>query len=100
MFIRILTTLTAKEQFWLSRIILKDTKMSCTQNTMFKIFHPLAMELYNTCSDLKHVCEQVSNVSACTPLILYNADTGAGADCRWRIPSRSASPWAFGPSSP
>lgn len=59
--LKILKDHTAREQFWLARIIIKDMKMGVTHNSMLKIFHPQAEEIYNTCTSLKTVCELVAD---------------------------------------
>lgn len=48
-------SMTAEEQRWLVRIILKDMTISVKETTVFSVFHPDAHTLFNTCSDLKKV---------------------------------------------
>ncbi len=36
-------------------------KMACNQNSMFKMLHPSATEIYNTCTSLKIVCESIAD---------------------------------------
>ncbi|KAL1919805.1 uncharacterized protein VTP21DRAFT_1736 [Calcarisporiella thermophila] len=50
---------SATEQKWIIRIILKDLKIGISERTVFKAFHPDAYDLFNTCSDLKKVCEDL-----------------------------------------
>ncbi|KAF5351528.1 hypothetical protein D9758_007230 [Tetrapyrgos nigripes] len=52
---RIYNRTTPEEQKWIVRIILKDLVISVKETTVFRIFHPDAQDLYNTCSDLKKV---------------------------------------------
>ncbi|GJE90990.1 DNA ligase 4 [Phanerochaete sordida] len=52
---RVYNSMTAEEQRWLVRIILKDMVISVRENTVFSVFHPDAHDLFNTCSDLKKV---------------------------------------------
>ncbi|KAJ9102382.1 hypothetical protein QFC21_002782 [Naganishia friedmannii] len=48
--------LSAEEQRWLIRIILKDLKAGVREKTVLSAFHPQAIELFNVSSDLKRVC--------------------------------------------
>ncbi|EKM49973.1 uncharacterized protein PHACADRAFT_178599 [Phanerochaete carnosa HHB-10118-sp] len=52
---RVYNSMTAEEQRWLVRIILKDMVISVKETTVFSVFHPDAHDLFNTCSDLKKV---------------------------------------------
>ena len=64
--------MTAEEQRWVARIILKgklyvavrmtfndtwneDMNIMVKETTVFSVFHPDAHDLFNTCSDLKKV---------------------------------------------
>jgi len=58
-FLKIINTMCGREVFWFCRIILKDMKMGMSKDTILKLFHPNALELYNTTSSLKKVCEVV-----------------------------------------
>ncbi|KAG8934827.1 DNA ligase (ATP) [Tulasnella sp. 418] len=49
-------TCTPEEQRWIIRIILKDLGISIRENSVLPVFHPEAMDMFNTCSDLKRVC--------------------------------------------
>ncbi|GAA5972708.1 hypothetical protein JCM11641_002986 [Rhodosporidiobolus odoratus] len=51
-----ITRLTAEEMKWLIRIILRDLKIGMGEKTIFDQLHPDAMEVFNTCSDVKRVC--------------------------------------------
>lgn len=53
--------LSRREHFWLTRIILKDMKMGMSPESILKTFHPDAEEIYNTCSNLKEVCELIAD---------------------------------------
>lgn len=44
----------------LSRIILKDLKIGMKHESMLKLFDSDALDMYNACSSLKYVCEQVA----------------------------------------
>lgn len=47
--------LTAKEQKWLIRIILKDLKISLGEKMVLSCMHQDAIDLFNVCSDLRAV---------------------------------------------
>ena len=44
---------------WITKIILKDLKIGIGHETIFKMYHPHALDLFNATSDLKAVFEQV-----------------------------------------
>ncbi|KAM0753969.1 ATP-dependent DNA ligase [Meredithblackwellia eburnea MCA 4105] len=48
--------MTALEQKWMIRIILRDLKIGMGERSVFQAFHPDGMELFNTCSDILRVC--------------------------------------------
>lgn len=50
-----LRTMSAREQMWLIRIIMKELKMGLNQHAIFKLFHDDAEELYNVKMSLKKV---------------------------------------------
>jgi len=56
--IELIKSMNATEQKWLIRIILKDMRMGIKHESIFKIFHPYALDLYNACSNLREVCEK------------------------------------------
>ncbi|KAM8975377.1 DNA ligase 4 [Pelodytes ibericus] len=56
---------TALEQKWLIRMIIKDMKLGFSQQTVFSIFHPDALELHNVTTDLEKVCLQLHDPSVC-----------------------------------
>lgn len=56
---------TALEQKWLIRMIIKDMKLGFSQQTVFSIFHPDAVELHNVTTDLEKVCIQLHDPSVC-----------------------------------
>ncbi|KAI3619578.1 dna ligase iv [Moniliophthora roreri] len=60
---RVYNRTTPEEQRWIVRIILKDMVISVKETTVFSVFHPDAMDLYNTCSDLKKVAWTLWNTS-------------------------------------
>jgi DNA ligase-4 len=60
-FMNLTSKLSPREHFWLTRIILKDLKIGQRQESMLKLFHPKALDIFNSCSSLAHVCELVAN---------------------------------------
>lgn len=53
--------MSAIEQKWLIRIILKDFKLGISQNPILDIYHPDAQELYNVTNDLEKVCSSLTD---------------------------------------
>ncbi|PRQ77013.1 ATP dependent DNA ligase domain-domain containing protein [Rhodotorula toruloides] len=53
---RCVSKMTPAEMKWLIRIILRDLKIGMGEKTIFNQLHPDAMDLFNTCSDIKRVC--------------------------------------------
>jgi DNA ligase-4 len=53
---RINDNLTARDQKWLIRIILKDLKISLGEKMVLSCIHQDAIDLFNVCSDLRAVC--------------------------------------------
>ncbi|XP_046978347.1 DNA ligase 4 isoform X2 [Vanessa cardui] len=51
--------LTAQEFKWFLRIILKNLKLEMSENRILGTFHSHASELYQTCSSLYEVCENL-----------------------------------------
>lgn len=81
-FARCVSELSPLENMWLTRIILKDLKIGMRQESMLKLFDKDAEDIYNSCSSLRQVCEQVANpirekvtfspvkyFSACKPML-------------------------------
>lgn len=76
---KIMHHLSAEQQRWLIRIILKgekssyraaklngvviDLKIGVRERTVFSLFHPDAIELFNVSSDLKRVCYTLADLS-------------------------------------
>ncbi|KZV99983.1 DNA ligase 4 [Exidia glandulosa HHB12029] len=56
---RISDSTTPSQQAWIVRIILKDLVISVKETTILSVFHPDALSLFNTCSDLKRVAHQL-----------------------------------------
>lgn len=54
---------TALEQKWLVRIILKDLKLGGGEAFFFNFLHPDAQTLYNTTTNLRTVCETLTDPS-------------------------------------
>jgi hypothetical protein len=50
-----LTSMSAAEQKWLIRILLKDMKFGLGQNRIFGAYHPDARELYDVSNNLLKV---------------------------------------------
>lgn len=51
-----LQKMSAKEQKWLIRIILKDMKLGMGHTRVLGIFHPDAKEMYDVSNSLVKVC--------------------------------------------
>ena len=56
-FVRLIAELSASEHFWVVRVILKDLKVGLKHDSLLRLLHPLAVDVYNSCSSLRHVCE-------------------------------------------
>ena len=56
-FIQLTASLSASEHFWIVRVILKDLKVGLKHESLLRLLHPLAVDVYNSCSSLRHVCE-------------------------------------------
>ncbi|XP_068735127.1 DNA ligase 4-like [Montipora capricornis] len=52
----LLRNTSALEQKWLIRIIFKELKVGLSENSVFNVFHPDAVELYSVCNSLSKVC--------------------------------------------
>ncbi|RKP08473.1 ATP dependent DNA ligase domain-containing protein [Thamnocephalis sphaerospora] len=68
---------TAKEQKWITRIILKSLRCGISEHTVLGALHPDANALYNVCSDLRRVCDELNDPSvrigtqaSCVPLYM------------------------------
>ncbi|CAH4031343.1 unnamed protein product [Pieris brassicae] len=53
--------LTAEQLKWFLRIILKDLKLAMSGHRILAAFHPDAPELYESCSNLNKVCEDLGD---------------------------------------
>ena len=60
-FIRLIAALSASEHFWLVRVILKDLKVGLKHESLLRLLHPQAVDVYNSCSSLRHVCELLTD---------------------------------------
>jgi len=49
------------EQKWIISIILKDMKIGVGHETIFKLFHPKSIDVYNSTSSLLEVCNFIQN---------------------------------------
>ncbi|KAJ3326597.1 DNA ligase (ATP) [Blyttiomyces sp. JEL0837] len=54
---------TALENKWLARIVLKEMKMGVTENSVFNIWHPSALDLWNISSSLSRVAHELKDLS-------------------------------------
>ncbi|XP_030057178.1 DNA ligase 4 isoform X2 [Microcaecilia unicolor] len=61
--LKLIVESTSLEQKWLIRMIIKDMKLGISQQTIFSIFHPDAVELHNVTTDLEKVCRQLHDLS-------------------------------------
>ena len=55
--------MTALEQKWMLRIVIKDMNIGIKENSIFNLLHPDAQELYNSVCDLQSTCRQCSDPS-------------------------------------
>lgn len=56
----ILGKMSALEQKWLIRIVLRNVKLvGLSEKTVLSMYHPDAKELYDVCNDLEHVCSSL-----------------------------------------
>ncbi|GFN81474.1 DNA ligase [Plakobranchus ocellatus] len=53
---RLVTSLSAIEQKWLIRMVMKELKMGLSQASVLSVYHPDAEELYNVNNNLEKVC--------------------------------------------
>ncbi|CAG8588571.1 7421_t:CDS:10 [Ambispora gerdemannii] len=61
------------EQKWIIRIILKELKFGLTEKSVFQVYHPDAEDLFNICSSLKKVCEDLQDPTIrLTEISLFN----------------------------
>ena len=74
---------TAREQRWILRVILKDMQLGMKEDSVFKLLHPDAKELYASVCDLRATCEQCVDPS-------YR--------CVRRCPTNRTGVWAANPT--
>lgn len=43
------------------QLYLQDLSIGMKENTVFSVFHPDAMDLYNSCSDLQKICYDLAD---------------------------------------
>ena len=55
--------MTAQEQRWMLRVVLKDMSIGIKENSIFNQLHPDAQELYNSVCDLQATCRQCADPS-------------------------------------
>ncbi|GFR84311.1 DNA ligase [Elysia marginata] len=56
---RLVTSLSAVEQKWLIRMVMKELKMGLSQASVLSVYHPDAEELYNVNNNLEKVCREL-----------------------------------------
>lgn len=64
--VAMLTSMSAAEQKWLMRMLLKDMKFGLGQSRIFYTYHPDAQELYDVSNNLlkvNHICNEYCNLS-------------------------------------
>lgn len=54
-----LLKLSANEQKWLIRLLLKDMRLGIAHTKILKTYHPDAIELYDVCNDLTKVTNNI-----------------------------------------
>eukprot|EP00965_Chrysotila_dentata_P003887 126896-Pleurochrysis_carterae.AAC.1 len=57
------TRATAVEQKWIMRVILKDMALGLKEDSILKLLHPDAKELFNSVCDLRAACDQCADPS-------------------------------------
>lgn len=50
---------TARELKWVVRTIIKDMKLGVSEKSILKLLHPEALDMFNICSNLRTVCQQL-----------------------------------------
>lgn len=63
--IAMLTSMSADEQKWLIRMLLKDMKFGLGQKFIFSVYHPDALELYDVSNNLLKVCQLLNDPTVC-----------------------------------
>ncbi|KAL5243761.1 hypothetical protein ACI65C_011171 [Semiaphis heraclei] len=58
-----LLKLSANEQKWLIRLLLKDMRLGIAHTKILKAYHNDANDLYDVCNDLTKVCKMLNNPS-------------------------------------
>ncbi|XP_064401547.1 DNA ligase 4-like isoform X2 [Halichondria panicea] len=59
----LLRNTSAMEQKWLIRMILKELKTGLSENSVFSVFHPDAVDLFSVCSSLEKICQDLRDPS-------------------------------------
>lgn len=62
---RLLREMSAREQKWLIRIVMKELKTGLSQRLVFNSYHMDAEDLYNVKMSLEKVC---ASVTSCYPI--------------------------------
>ncbi|CAB3983648.1 DNA ligase 4 [Paramuricea clavata] len=57
----LLRNTSAVEQKWLIRMIMKELKVGISDKSIFDVYHPDAMDVFNVCSILSKVCQDLKD---------------------------------------
>jgi DNA ligase-4 len=60
----LIASINLLELKWLTKLILKDLKLGIGHETLLKMYHPYALDLYNATSDLRAAFSQVQDYDA------------------------------------
>jgi DNA ligase-4 len=63
--VAMLNSMSADEQKWLIRMLLKDMKLGLGQKFIFSVYHPDALELYDVSNNLlkvRNICNEYCSV--------------------------------------
>eukprot|EP00731_Ephydatia_muelleri_P008424 Em0004g762a len=83
----LLRNTSALEQKWLIRIILKGLKTGLSENSVFSVFHPDAVDLFSVCSNLEKVA--LTSVTPLSTSMSPSSPTSLPSD----LCSESVPPW-------
>ncbi|XP_068083258.1 DNA ligase 4 isoform X3 [Anabrus simplex] len=61
--VSLLQNMPATDQKWLIRMLLKDMKLGLGQNSLLRLYHPDARELYDVCNNLEKICRVLRDPS-------------------------------------
>ena len=74
LFVRLLSALSAGEHFFLVRIILRDMKLGIGHETLLRLLHPSALDVFNTTNSLRLVCDVVADPSKLSEAVHTSLD--------------------------